>query len=424
MWQGCWPFSHHRWVAESCWWGRSWTGKKSAWGCFQQWYDPVDWEESFILNLYKGKGEALDCGNYMYDGLKLTDQVMKLLERMLDSSIHQMVNIDEMQFAFVPGRGTTDAIFIVCQLQEKYIAAANSRVWTNRLCMSSRVCTTMPGAVCGSMVNTVMSSAWELVCIRALSLVHCSSSWCCKRCRVNSPLVCHGSFSMLITWCSSQTPRKSVSPSSRHGRLAWKVKGSVLTKFMVSAVDLNVLQKSGKYACAICCKGVGNNSIECLQCKLWVHKRCSGITGRLVNIRNYIWPRCKGNSRPIDGRPMTQVDVEGTKLDVEDTLCYLGDMLSSGGGCDSAIASRCVWPGESLQIYCLSSPPGTSLLGYVAKYTQTVSARLCSMVAKGGVRTSCTLNCSAAITTPWSAGSVAPKLCWNILSPTTPDTWH
>ena len=34
-----------------------------------------------------------------------------------------MVDIDEMQFGFVPGRGTTDAIFIVCQLQEKYIAA-------------------------------------------------------------------------------------------------------------------------------------------------------------------------------------------------------------------------------------------------------------------------------------------------------------
>ena len=67
-------------------------------------------EESFILNLYKGKGEALDRGNYR--GLKLTEQVMKLLERVLDFciDIREMVNIDEMQFSFVPGRGTTDAI--------------------------------------------------------------------------------------------------------------------------------------------------------------------------------------------------------------------------------------------------------------------------------------------------------------------------
>ena len=33
--------------------------------------------------------------------------------------------------------------------------------------------------------------------------------------------------------------------------------------------------------------------------------------------------RCNGESRPINGRPLTQIDVEGTKLDVEATFCYL-----------------------------------------------------------------------------------------------------
>ena len=41
---------------------------------------------------------------------------MKLLEWVLDFYIRKMVNIDEMQLGFVPGRGTTDAIFIVHQL--------------------------------------------------------------------------------------------------------------------------------------------------------------------------------------------------------------------------------------------------------------------------------------------------------------------
>ena len=79
------------------------------------------WEESLILNLYEGKGEAFHRGNY--HGLKLTDQVMKLLELALDFFNREMVNIDEMQFCFVPGKGNTDAIFIVCQLREKYITA-------------------------------------------------------------------------------------------------------------------------------------------------------------------------------------------------------------------------------------------------------------------------------------------------------------
>ena len=81
---------------------------------------PADWEESTILNLYKGKGGALNRGNYR--GLKLTDQVMKVLERVLDSAIRQMVDINKIQYGFVPGRGTTDAIFTVRQLQEKYRA--------------------------------------------------------------------------------------------------------------------------------------------------------------------------------------------------------------------------------------------------------------------------------------------------------------
>ena len=41
----------------------------------------------------------------------------------MDCLIRQLVSIDESQFGFVPGRGTTDAIFVEKQLQEKYLAA-------------------------------------------------------------------------------------------------------------------------------------------------------------------------------------------------------------------------------------------------------------------------------------------------------------
>ena len=55
-------------------------------------------------------------------------QVMKILERFVDGLIRQVVSIDDSQFGFVPGRGTIDAIFVVRQLQEKYLAV-NKRLY-------------------------------------------------------------------------------------------------------------------------------------------------------------------------------------------------------------------------------------------------------------------------------------------------------
>ena len=46
----------------------------------------------------------------------------------MDGLIRQLVSIDCSQFGFVPGRRTTDAIFVVRQLQAKYLAA-NKRLY-------------------------------------------------------------------------------------------------------------------------------------------------------------------------------------------------------------------------------------------------------------------------------------------------------
>ena len=80
---------------------------------------PTDWHLPFIINLFKGKGDALIRGNYR--GLKLQEQAMKVMEHILNAIIRENVSIDEMQFGFMPGRSTTDAIFILRQLQEKYL---------------------------------------------------------------------------------------------------------------------------------------------------------------------------------------------------------------------------------------------------------------------------------------------------------------
>ena len=47
-----------------------------------------------------------------------------------------------------------------------------------------------------------------------------------------------------------------------------------------------------------------------------------------------------GNARPIEGRPSNEVQVGPDKLDVVASFCYLGDMLSAGGGCEIAVTTR------------------------------------------------------------------------------------
>jgi hypothetical protein len=59
---------------------------------FSEGVTPTDCEKSCIINLYKGKGDALDRGSYR--GLKLTDQAIKLMDCVLDIFIRRMVNID------------------------------------------------------------------------------------------------------------------------------------------------------------------------------------------------------------------------------------------------------------------------------------------------------------------------------------------
>jgi len=45
---------------------------------------------------------------------------MKVVERMFEYRIQQQIDIDDIQFGFMKGKGTTDAIFIVSYVQEKF----------------------------------------------------------------------------------------------------------------------------------------------------------------------------------------------------------------------------------------------------------------------------------------------------------------
>ena len=80
---------------------------------------PADSSDCITFSLFKGKWDALDQSNY--HGLKLTDHVLEVIERVAEIIIRDTINIDEMQFGSCLGPGPTDAIFILRQLQEKYL---------------------------------------------------------------------------------------------------------------------------------------------------------------------------------------------------------------------------------------------------------------------------------------------------------------
>ena len=81
---------------------------------------PDDWRNSILVPVYKGKGNPLVCGSHR--AIKLLEQPMKVFERVLEKRIRCQVLIDNMQFGFMPGKGTTDAIFIMRQVEEKHQA--------------------------------------------------------------------------------------------------------------------------------------------------------------------------------------------------------------------------------------------------------------------------------------------------------------
>ena len=57
----------------------------------------------------KGKGDVMSCRSYR--GVKLLEHAMKIVERVLERRIQTLGNLNEMQFGFMPGKGTVDAIY-------------------------------------------------------------------------------------------------------------------------------------------------------------------------------------------------------------------------------------------------------------------------------------------------------------------------
>ncbi|KAK3507828.1 hypothetical protein QTP70_001195 [Hemibagrus guttatus] len=79
---------------------------------------PEEWRRSVLAPIFKNKVDVQSCSNYR--GIKLMSHTMKLWERVVEARLRKVVEICEQQYGFMPRKSTTDAIFALRILMEKY----------------------------------------------------------------------------------------------------------------------------------------------------------------------------------------------------------------------------------------------------------------------------------------------------------------
>jgi len=331
---------------------------------------PEDWKNSILVPLYKGKGDPKECGSYR--GIKLLEHGMKVLERVLEKRLRQKLNIDEMQCGFMPGRGTTDAIFMVRQLQEKYLQKKKKLYYC--FVDLEKAFDRVPRRV---IEFALRKKGIEEKLVKAVMRLFEDAK---TRVRVESELsdpfevkvgVHQGSVLSPLLFI---TVMDVLSRDVREGLLYellyaddlvlmadsmeelqrkysnWKIalesRGLRInvgkTKVMVGD-GVKSMHKSNIDPCAICGKRVGRNSIRCNKCRFWVHGKCSDVKGSLLKVEKTFV--CKSCERPVEAR---QSDKEGSDdahtylngIERVQSFCYLGDVLQSDGGCDIAVTER------------------------------------------------------------------------------------
>ena len=274
---------------------------------------------TYIINCYRGKGDSLTCDNYR--GLKLLDQGLKVVERVVESFLRSFVDINCMQFGFMPGRGTTDAIFILRQLQEKFLEKKKDLFFI--FIDLEKAFDRVPRKVIWWAMRKLAVPEWLVRAVQAMYDKTRSAD------RVNGLFSEEFDVTVGVHQGSVLSPllfivvMEALSQEFRTGCpwellyaddlvIAAETLDELLQKFSlwkdgleskglrVNMGKTKVLfssaskvthqaKPSTKFTCGVCFKGVSANSILCTKFNLWIHKNpCSGIIGKLIEIPCYI----------------------------------------------------------------------------------------------------------------------------------------
>ena len=335
---------------------------------------PADWDRSCMINVYKGKGDALQCGSYR--GIKLLEHAMKVFERVMEVRLREKLHIDEMQFGFMPGRGTTDAVFIVRQLQEKYLGK-KKELWMAFIDLE-KAFDRVPREV-------IWWALRELgVEEHVVSVIQVMYSKACTTVKLGSGESKEFDVKVGVHQGSVLSPllfiavMEAISRSFRHGlpfellyaddlvliaesekELLERIevwKGGLEAKGLRVNMGKTKIMKchtgpaqgvaSVKYPCGVCREGVGADSIICSKCAKWIHHRCSDVKGKLKPDPSFQCRSCIDKTQCVDSAAPVVEDV-GADGEIEhvERFCYLGDMIGRGGGAEDAARCRirCAW---------------------------------------------------------------------------------
>ena len=289
---------------------------------------------------------------------------MKVLERVLEKRIRCQVSIDNMQFGFMPGKGTTDAIFIMRQVQEKHPAKNKKKLYYAFVDLE-KAFDRFPREVVRWALRKLGVDEWLIRTVMALYTEACnvvrtdaglSESFEVKVGLHQGSVLSQLLFAAVTDVVSSEARSGLLSellyaddlvimaPTIEQlGRRVAEWRASILdkglkvnageSKVKVGSSGGKMIVNSGKWPCG---KGVQANSVQCTVCNKCIHKRCSGDLWRVAD--GFRCRRCDGTIQEADLAEDLMVDRE--TYECVKGFCYLGDTLDGDGGAVLAATAK------------------------------------------------------------------------------------
>ena len=326
---------------------------------------PTSWKESTTIALYKGKGDALDCSKHR--GLRLLEHGFKIYEKVLEGKLRKITTIGENQFGFRSERSTIGAIFIVRQLQEKFLEKKKKLYhifvdlekafdkiprkaieWALRRQLVPEILVQMVMLLYEDSKSRVKVGGEESEGFPINVGVHQGSAL--------SPLLfilimeeatkeCQGEALWHLLYADDLVLTAESREAVERKFMEWKRpledRGMKVnlgkTKLMVTGKKSEVI-RSGRYPCGVCGRGVAANSIFCNGCQSWIHQRCSGL--RVVREDpDFRCKSCTDQDAPQQDEDDT-IQIDGDRIEEVKEFCYLGDLLDSEGSVERTARMR------------------------------------------------------------------------------------